>query len=150
MIYLIDSNIVLRFVNFKDPLHSTIEQSVDKLQINGDEVVITPQTLVEFWVVATRPINVNGLGMTTEEAKLEMERLELLFRVLPENQQIFDEWKTLVATHKVSGKPAHDTRIVAAMLVHKITYILTLNPSDFKRYTEISAVTPQEVLGQTN
>ncbi|MDQ3087115.1 MAG: hypothetical protein M3Q78_00785 [Acidobacteriota bacterium] len=51
----------------------------------------------------------------------------------------------IVAKHKVSGKPTHDARIVAAMTVHKVENILTLNPNDFKRYNEIKAVRPQDI-----
>lgn len=145
MAYLPDSNIVLRFVQTTDPLYQTISQAIDKLQQNGETIVLVPQILVEFWVVATRPANVNGLGMTTDEAEKELENLQTFFAVLPENEKIFDEWKTLVVKHKVSGKPAHDARIVAAMVAHKIENILTLNPNDFKRFTEIKVVRPQDI-----
>jgi predicted nucleic acid-binding protein len=40
----------------------------------------------------------------------------------------------------VSGKQAHDARIVAAMKVHGVTHLLTFNTDDFKRYTDIAAV----------
>jgi len=145
MTYLPDSNIVLRFVQPSDPFYQTISQAIDELQRNGENIVLVPQILVEFWVVATRPINVNGLGITTDEAEKQLENLQKLFTVLPENERIFDEWKVLVTKHKVSGKPAHDARIVAAMTVHKIENILTLNPNDFKRYPEITAIKPQDV-----
>lgn len=100
---------------------------------------------MEFWAVATRPPDVNGLGMTTDTAKNELENLQKLFKVLPDNAQIFDEWKILVIKHKVSGKPTHDARIAAAMIAHKVENILTLNPGDFKRFTEIKAVKPQDI-----
>lgn len=145
MSYLPDTNIVLRFVNKKDPLHQTIQQAVEKLEENGEEIVIVPQVLVEFWAVATRPTDNNGLGMTTDEAETELENLQKLFRVIPENEKIFDEWKTLAAKHKVSGKVPHDARIVAAMVAHKIENLLTLNPNDFKRFTEIKAIKPQDI-----
>ncbi len=140
-----DSNIVLRLVNKKDPNHLNVSQALKKLENSGETLVIIPQILVEFWVVATRPQDVNGLGMTTDEAEKELENLQSLFTVLPENAQVFEEWKTIVTKHKVSGKVAHDARIVAAMTVHKIENILTLNPNDFKRFTEIKAVRPQDV-----
>ncbi len=143
--YLPDTNIVLRFVNKKDPLHQTIRQAVEKLEQNGEELVIVPQVLVEFWTVATRPTNVNGLGMTTDESEKELENLQKFFRLLPENRRIFETWKVLIVKYKVSGKVTHDTRIVAAMTVHKIDNILTLNPNDFKRFTEIRAVRPQDI-----
>ncbi len=38
------------------------------------------------------------------------------------------------------GKQAHDTRLVAAMIAHEMTHILTFNTDDFKRFSEITAV----------
>ena len=145
MSYLLDSNIVLRLIQPTDALYLTISQAVDNLQKNDEQIVLIPQILVEFWVVATRPVSVNGLGMTTDQAQQELINLQSIFTVLPENERIFDEWKTLVAKYKVSGKPAHDARIAAAMIAHKIENILTLNPNDFKRFFEINAVRPQDV-----
>lgn len=83
--------------------------------------------------------------MTTDEAERELGNLQNLFQVLPESEKIFDKWRKLVVKYQVSGKVTHDTRIVAAMIAHKIENLLTLNPSDFKRFTEIKAVRPQDV-----
>ena len=103
MTYLPDTNAVLRLVNKKDPLHQIVRQSIKTLERKGEILVVVPQVLVEFWAVATRPANVNGLGMTTDEAESELKNLQKLFKILPENAQIFDEWKMLVAKYKVSG-----------------------------------------------
>jgi predicted nucleic acid-binding protein len=51
----------------------------------------------------------------------------------------------LVSKHEVKGKEVHDARIVAAMLAHRVTHLLTFNTADFKRYTEIAAINPREV-----
>lgn len=145
MTYLPDTNIVLRLVNKNDPLHQAVFQAIEKLEQSGEQVVIVPQILVEFWTVASRPTNVNGLGMSTDDAVNELENLQKLFTLLPESEKIFDEWKNLVRKYKVSGKTTHDARIVAAMIVHKIENILTLNPGDFQRFSEIKAIKPQDV-----
>ncbi len=145
MSYLSDTSVIIRLYDSANPICGIVRQCLDKLEQNGEKLFIVPQVLVEFWAVATRPTNANGLGMTTDEAEQELENLQKLFTVLPENEKIFDEWKTLVVKHKVSGKPAHDTRIVAAMIVHKIENVLTLNPNDFRRFTEIKSVRPQDV-----
>ncbi len=145
MAYLPDTSIIVRLYDEKNALSEIVDECLNKLWDNGEELVIVPQVLVEFWAVATRPTNVNGLGMTTDKAENELKNLQKLFTVLPENQRIFDEWKTIVTKYKVSGKVAHDARIVAAMTVHKVENILTLNPNDFKRFNEIKAVRPQDI-----
>jgi len=51
-----------------------------------------------------------------------------------------------VVRHQVSGKPAHDARLVAATRVHGITDILTFDKSGFSRYPGIEVVHPAEVI----
>ncbi len=48
--------------------------------------------------------------------------------------------------YQVSGKNAHDARLVAAMMVHGISRILTFNVGDFMRYAGIAVLDPQQVL----
>lgn len=55
------------------------------------------------------------------------------------------EWRRLVVAHSVSGVQVHDARLAAAMLVHRIPYLLTLNARDFARYPGITALHPSEV-----
>jgi predicted nucleic acid-binding protein len=49
--------------------------------------------------------------------------------------------------HQITGKNAHDARIVAAMSVHGIDRLLTFNKPDFQRYHGIRVVSPHDVLG---
>jgi predicted nucleic acid-binding protein len=45
----------------------------------------------------------------------------------------------------VAGKQAHDAHLVAAMLVHGVTHLLTFNTNDFKRFSEVMVVNPQNI-----
>ena len=45
----------------------------------------------------------------------------------------------------MKGKEAHDARIVAAMLAHRVSNLLTFNMGDFKRYTQITSVDLRDV-----
>ena len=44
----------------------------------------------------------------------------------------------------VSGVQVHDARLVAAMRVHGLDRLLTLNVADFSRYPGIVAVHPRD------
>jgi predicted nucleic acid-binding protein len=90
-----------------------------------------PQNLIELWAVATRPIEHNGLGLSTSSAAAELERIKVMFLHLPDAPAIYPASERLVIQHQVSGKPTHDARLVAAMLVHGVTAILTFDKPGF-------------------
>jgi predicted nucleic acid-binding protein len=94
--------------------------------------------------VATRPVAQNGLGLSTPEAASELMRLKSMFPLLPDTPAIYQVWENLVIQHQVSGKPAHDARLVAAMLVHGITSILTFDKTGFSRYAGVEVVHPAD------
>lgn len=50
--------------------------------------------------------------------------------------------RRLVIAHSVSGVQVHDARLAAAMKIHAVTHLLTLNPADFTRYPHITLVHP--------
>lgn len=69
MTALLDTNILLRIATPNHPMHTTARHAVSKLQADGVRLVLVPQIVYEYWVVATRPAKENGLGMTPLEAK---------------------------------------------------------------------------------
>ena len=75
----------------------------------------------------------------------EVARLKNIFLLLPEIPKIFPLWEALVVQHQVSGKPAHDARLVAAMQAHGLTAILTFDKTGFSRYPGIEVRHPAEV-----
>jgi predicted nucleic acid-binding protein len=103
--------------------------------------------LSEFWVVATRPCDVNGCGLAFEDAVTAIGKVRATFRCLAEPKDLADRWQQVVIDNRAMGKQGHDARLVALMLAHQITHILTLNPDYFSRYQGITPVTPTEVLG---
>jgi predicted nucleic acid-binding protein len=66
--------------------------------------------------------------------------------LLSQTSTIYTEWEKLVNNYQVKGVNVHDTHLVAAMLVHNLTHIVTFNVNDFRRYQEITAVNPQDII----
>lgn len=140
MIYVPDTNVLLRFAMRSDLQHVLVLSAIRNLKSNDDEVRILPQTCVEFWNVATRPVLGNGFGLSIDNANHSLQLVEELFPLLPDNARIFERWRKLVVDFGISGVQVHDARIVAAMLVHDITRILTFNTKDFSRYSSLGIV----------
>jgi predicted nucleic acid-binding protein len=134
MSILADTNILLRRTQPGHEHHLTAVESVAKLLADGERVCYTPQNIAEFWNVATRPADKNGLGLTVATAQGEVDKIERLLTLLPDSPLAFEEWKRLLARHSVMGVQVHDARLVALMTVHGVRRMLTFNAGDFTRY----------------
>jgi predicted nucleic acid-binding protein len=145
---LLDTNIILRLGDKGHLMHGKALAVIDRLDADGHECVLVPQVLYEYWVVATRPRDNNGLGMTAATADATVSQWMTIFRLLLDERGVFSRWRELVAGNDVKGKSAHDARLVGAMQRHGLINLLTFNKSDFVRFNEISAFTPDELLFQ--
>lgn len=145
---LIDTNLLVRLAaGPKDPSFEVAEQALAVLHASRYSVVIVPQVVYEFWVVATRPLQANGLQMTTAAVDAFLQHLERLgFSLLLDERAIYERWLELVTKHRVSGKPSHDARLVAAMQRHGVNHLLTFNAGDFKRFDGLSVLDPPSVV----
>jgi len=72
-------------------------------------------------------------------------KIEQVFDILPDTEEVYKNWRELVVNHSVSGVKVHDAKIVAAMKAHNIQNPLTFNAKDFKRYADIKTVEPKDV-----
>jgi predicted nucleic acid-binding protein len=141
---LIDTNVLLRAVQPNHAQCVAAKNSIKTARIRGYIPCIVPQIVYEYWVVATRAIAENGLGMTTAEAEVDVEQLTRQFRFFRDERAIFDRWRQLVAQYDVRGKTGHDTRLVAAMDRHGIKHLVTFNDQDFRRFWSISIIHPDQ------
>jgi predicted nucleic acid-binding protein len=145
MKYLVDTNVMWRRFNSSDPFYPVVKIALDRLILQGNELCITPQNLIEFRAIATRPIQANGLGMTPDGATSEAQVLESFFRLMLDIPAIYPRWKNLVDTYAITGKQVHDARLVAVMQAYGISNLLTLNPSHFVRFTQINTIDVHQI-----
>jgi predicted nucleic acid-binding protein len=141
----VDTNVLLRSIDVGHAAQPIAQNAMIRLGRDGASLSIFSQNLIEFWAVATRPIANNELGLSIAQTGEELTKLKSLFTLLPDTADIHSEWERLAHQNEVIGKQAHDARLVAAMLVHSVTHLLTFNIADFKRYSEITVVSPSAV-----
>ncbi len=144
--YLLDTNIILRASDPDSDHYSLVVDAVFELLSRGDQCLLTPQVLIEFWAVATRPMDVNGFGWSSEQTQAQIDQLLSEFSLLPDNAEIFTYWQQLVTAHNIKGKRTHDIRLMAVMKAHDIECLLTLNPKDFLSKEGIHITHPDHIL----
>ncbi|HEX6985237.1 MAG TPA: PIN domain-containing protein [Planctomycetaceae bacterium] len=146
MLVLVDSNVLLRAANSEALDFLPAVSALSRLREKGHQPALVPQCCYEYYVVATRPVERNGLGLEPEQAASDIADHLKLFRLLRDERAVFDAWKALVAEYVVRGKAAHDARLVAAMRRHRVGRLLTFNVADFSRYAgEITILDPRDV-----
>jgi predicted nucleic acid-binding protein len=146
--YLVDTNVLLRFVKPDDRDYPLVQSVVHRLWTAGEDLCYTSQNLAEFWNTCTRPAERNGYGLSIPEVDRRARLVEDHLTFLEDSRAMHLEWRKLVVAHSVSGAQVHDARLAAAMLVHQITHLLSFNVRDFLRYPAITPIHPQ-TLAQT-
>ena len=136
----LDTNILTRLAQPSHPFHAVALAALRNLQSAAHVPCIIPQNLFEFWVVATRRVEDNGLGLSVAETKAELDKLKDAFALFLDSPLLLDEWEKLVVAHDCKGKGAHDARIVAAMNIHGTKQLLTFNAKDFVRYAGVTVL----------
>jgi predicted nucleic acid-binding protein len=145
--YLADTNLLLRLADPASAQHPSATQALARLLGQGDEVFLTPQNFIEFWAVATRPVEANGFGWNSERAAREVAELQERFPVLPDSPDIFTHWLELVKQLPVHGKRVHDARLVAVAQAHAMEHLITFNTSDFAAFKSVvSLIDPRSLV----
>jgi predicted nucleic acid-binding protein len=132
-ITLVDTSILIPFVDELRTDSTTVRSRVSALALDN-KLVIAYQCLYEFYTVSTRPRSANGMGLSVPNALNKLEELENSFELVHDPENLLFLWKQTLVIYNVSGKPAHDARLVAWMLGNSIKRIYTLNTQDFQRY----------------
>lgn len=148
MTVLLDTNLLTRAAQPEHQQHNLARDAVKALKARGETLCLASQNLYEFWVVSTRPMDKNGLGVTSDRARVLLNDLKQAYEILDETPAVRPAWEALVVQHDVKGKSAHDARLVAVMQVHGVSTLLTFNKRHFARYSEISVLTPEDVVAR--
>ncbi len=70
---LVDTNVLGRLCQPRHPMFGSASRAVESLLEHGHELRIVPQCLYEFWAVATRGVEQNGLAFSTAVAEDRMQ-----------------------------------------------------------------------------
>lgn len=138
---LLDTNILTCIKQAAHPDYARVTQQLIRNVEEDLNLIICPQVLYEFYVVATRPSTARGgLGLSGEEAINEIQGFQQTFHFIDDPIGLFYTWRDLIEKYGTKGVAAHDTRLVAFMQAQRITEIYTLNYADFNPYKDIITI----------
>lgn len=133
-IVLLDTNVLLSATAPLRPLHRAALTVLNDWTNQGLVLAVSSQILREYLVVATRPIEVNGLGLSTEDALANVTAFRGRMRLLADGEPVWERLRALVAAYGCRGKQIHDANVVACALISGVTKLATANMGDFNRF----------------
>ncbi len=110
---LVDTNVLLTATTPARALHTEALEVLNEWPTRGFSLCVSGQVFREYLVVATRPTEVNGLGLGVEDALANVAELRARFRLLDERVAVFEHLNRLVREIGCRGKQIHDANLVA-------------------------------------
>lgn len=137
----VDTNI-LAYAQFGlTPLHPAALAKLQDLAAAGHPLWISRQILREYLASMSRPGTLTvPVSMATLRA--DVRSFESRFLVAEDGPGVTSHLLNLLGSVACGGKQVHDANIVATMLVHGMSKLLTHNVADFKRFAAHITVIP--------
>ncbi len=136
----VDTNVLLAATDTDRERHVEAVEFLDSGLRGAVRLFVTTQIFREYLVVATRPQEVNGLGLSSTDACENIQRFRRFFQILGEDSDTTDQLLALIRAHGLSGKRIHDANLVAAMACHGLRKLKTYNPADFSTFSGVDVI----------
>jgi predicted nucleic acid-binding protein len=136
----VDTNILVYATDSISPFYSVAVVALQRVLALG-AVLISPQIVNEYLSVAFRSSLSSGVpspSMVLGNVQLFRQR----FHLVEENDVVITELIDLLRRFPAAGRRVHDTNIVATMVAHGVSHLLTNNTGDFARFAGIITVEP--------
>lgn len=137
----VDTNILVYASLPSSPFHVRADQTLNTLAANGSEFWLSRQILREWLATMSRPGTATP-PIPYAQLLADVNKLASRFWIAEDNSAVFAELLTILTTTPSQGKMIHDANIVATMLTHGVTHLLTHNTADFARFAAYITVVP--------
>jgi predicted nucleic acid-binding protein len=135
---IVDTNVLVHSAAAGSPEHTRARAALARLGSQGP-VAVTRQVLREYLAATTRPQSWSR-ALTLAEATADSDGFTRRFAVLEDGPAVWDALMVLTRRFNFGGKQVHDANIVATMLAHGETRLLTFNVPDFRRFDSVIEV----------
>lgn len=137
---LVDTNVLLEATDEGRPFHGQALALFLNAPQDGVDLFLGTQVVREYLVVATRPVENNGLGMSPETALENIRRFRKRASLVAETLragEVFLEW---AGRFEIRGKKLHDLQILATASVAGMDALITANMNDFPESSPLAII----------
>jgi predicted nucleic acid-binding protein len=131
---MLDSNVLLAATDVDRAEHRDAMRILDHWPRSGTALYVSGQVIREYLSVATRPMEANGIGLSAAVAVRNVRAFRERLTLVHDSGNVIDRLLSLLSDVDCAGKQIHDANVVATMLAHGITTVVTANLKDFVRF----------------
>ena len=135
----VDSNVLVYRFRLQSPFHRAATFRMNELRGTGYRFCISSQSVRECLAAMTR-LGPESIPVSPQHAAAFGSRLLKDFTHLTDDFGTSEKLLELTAAYSVIGRQVHDACIVATMLTHGVSRLLTHNTGDFARYSQLIEV----------
>ncbi len=129
----VDTNVLVYATQITSPCRDAARTALQHHSNGGARLRLSRQILREYLAVVTRP-QLFARPITMAEALADIERFAVAFELLEDGPEVGVRLAELCRSVALAGRQVHDANIVATMLAHGETRLLTANRGDFQRF----------------
>ena len=137
---LVDTNVLLEATDEARRFHVQAQNLFRHASRDGIDLFLGTQVLREYLVVATRPLENNGLGMTTELALENIKRFQKRVSLVAETLQAAETFVEWVGQYRIRGEKLHDLQILENAFVGGMNGLITANEKDYPESTPLTII----------
>jgi predicted nucleic acid-binding protein len=131
----VDTNVLVYATAIGAPFHTQARTALARIGSKGP-LAVSRQVLREYLSVTTRP-QPWAKALTLADATDDTDTFRRRFTVLEDGPPVWDQLMTISRRFSFGGRQVHDANIVATMLAHGETQLLTFNVTDFQRFASV-------------
>lgn len=139
-ILFVDTNVLLTATDESRLRHQEAQRLLTESRHDGLHLAASGQVLREYLVVATRPTDVNGLGLGVRDAAANIGEFLRCIHLYDETEEVARRLREMCVSLNLQGKRLHDANIVATMATHGIRVLVTRDPGDFEIFDAIEVL----------
>ena len=143
---MLDTNVLIEATDQNRVFHTIASDLFRNAWNAGVSLFISTQSLREYLVVATRPVEKNGLGLSLNKSLFNVQTFRNHTSLLPESVRASEVLLELAEHHRISGLRLHDLQILATADANGVNYLITANDKDFPKTSRVHIVTLKSVV----
>ncbi len=137
----VDSNLLIFAKQALSPFHAQATAKLQSLAAVGHVLWISRQVLREYLVAMSHPATLTK-PVSMANLIADVQAFERQFQIAEDGPGVTSHLLNLLSTIPCLGKQIHDANIVATMMSHGISNLVTHNVADFNRYAGHIKVIP--------